>query len=76
MADTPFNPDETDVEGKFGEPVYTTTLNRNDDQQQVTLRSSKHARYLSVVFENSWNVNGYIDLWELIPYGYVPSEAD
>ena len=76
MSDSPFDPDETDFAAKYGEPVHSATLNRNEDQQQVALRSSKYARYFAIVFVNSWNANGYIDLWELIPYGYVPSEAD
>ena len=29
-----------------------------------------------LVFTNSYNTSGYIDLWELVPYGYIPSEAE
>ena len=76
MADSPFDPDESDYAAKYGDPVYSATLNQNEDQQQLALRSSKHARYFAVVFLNSWNANGYIDLWELIPYGYIPSEVE
>ena len=75
MGEAPFDPNESDI-SKFGEPTYSTVLTRNDADQVVSLRSPKSARYLAVVFENSWNVNGYIDLWELTPYGYIPSEAD
>ena len=76
MGDKPYDPNETDVAGQFGEAVLSTTLNRTDEVQAFNLRSSKKARYFAIVFANSWNVNGYIDLWELIPYGYIPSEAD
>ena len=76
MRDTPFDPNETDVAGKFGEAAFSATLNRTDEVQAFNLRSSKKARYIAIVFANSWNVNGYIDLWELIPYGFIPSEAD
>ena len=34
-------------------------------------------RYMAIVFKNSWNADdGFIDLWEFIPYGYIPSLAD
>lgn len=76
MGDKPYDPNETDIAGKYGEPVYSATLNRNEDKQQIMFRTPKTGRYFAVVFENSWNVNGYIDLWELIPYGYASSDAD
>lgn len=76
MGDKPYDPNETDIEGKYGAPVFNGVFNRADDKQQVSFRTPRSARFFAVVFKDSWNVNGFIDLWELIPYGYSPSDAE
>jgi hypothetical protein len=52
------------------------TFNQNDIVQSMNLRASKAGRYMALVFTNSYNTSGYIDLWELVPYGYIASEAE
>ena len=77
VGDTPFNPDEKDYVNNFGIPLISGSLTIDQANQIASVKSGATGRYISIVFLNSWNAtNGYIDLWELIPYGYIPSQAD
>jgi hypothetical protein len=60
----------------YGNPALSTVGNRNEAVLTATLPESAKGRYLSIVFTNSFNANGWLDLWELVPYGYKDSEAD
>lgn len=77
VGSEPYNPDSKDFQAEFGIPFLAASVSTNNDKQTVFATSGKTGRYLSLVFLNSWDTtNGYVDLWELIPYGYIPSQAD
>lgn len=76
IGNSPYNPDEKEYEVKFGIPFIIGLLSTSESEQTVRTTHGGVGRYLSIVFKDSWSPDGYIDLWELIPYGYVPSQAD
>ena len=77
IGSTPYDPDDTDYQSNFGIPFFSGTLSTAESQYSISVSQGATGRYLSVVFRNSWNAqDGFIDLWELIPYGYIPSQAD
>lgn len=74
-----YDPNDADyqTEGHFGIPFISGTLSTSEAQYSVNSTSGATGRYLAIVFKDSWNAqDGFIDLWELIPYGYIPSLAD
>ena len=71
MSDTKFNPDNTNYARDFGEPVLQATLNTNDAVQEFTPDVLQSGRYVAIVFRNSFNSTGFIDLWEFEAFGYV-----
>lgn len=74
-----YDPNDADyqTEGHFGIPFISGTLSTSEAQYSVNSTSGATGRYLAIVFKDSWNAqNGFIDLWELVPYGYIPSLAD
>ncbi|MCI1639659.1 MAG: DUF4998 domain-containing protein [Bacteroidales bacterium] len=77
VGSSPFDPDDTDFSNDFGIPFLSTVLSTSTAQQTLSATQGSSGRYVAVVFTDSWNTaDGYIDLWELIPYGYIPSQAD
>lgn len=76
VGDKPYDPNDSAVLENYGTPALVTTLGRNDADQTVEFKPAVKGRYIAVVFTNSYNTSGYIDLWELAPYGYVVSDAD
>ena len=75
VGDSKFNPDDTSLM-TFGEPVYTGFLTQLSDVQDVFLTTAKRGRYIAIVFRNSYNTSGFINLWEFEAYGYVASNAN
>ncbi len=74
-----YDPNDADYqsEGHFGIPFISGTLSTSEAQYSVNSTSGATGRYLAIVFRDSWNAqDGFIDLWELVPYGYIPSLAD
>lgn len=71
VSDTKFNPDNANFLKDFGEPVLQTSLNTNEAVQEFVPASPKAGRYIAVVFRNSYNSTGFIDLWEFEAFGYV-----
>ena len=71
VSDTKFNPDNTNYARDFGEPVLQATLNTNDAVQEFTPDVLQSGRYVAIVFRNSFNSTGFIDLWEFEAFGYV-----
>lgn len=74
-----YDPNDADyqTEGHFGIPFISGTLSTSEAQYSVNSTSGATGRYLAIVFKDSWNAqDGFIDLWELVPYGYIPSLAD
>ena len=77
VGSSAFNPNDADFSKDFGIPFLSGTLSTSASEQTVNSSMGASGRYLSIVFTDSWSADdGYIDLWELIPYGYVPSQAD
>ena len=74
-----YDPNDADYqeEGHYGIPFLGGTLQYDAPSYSVNATKGASGRYLAVVFKDSWNgVDGFIDLWELVPYGYIPSQAD
>ena len=76
IGNTPYDPDDTDAAVNYGTPALSQQLGRNDEVTTVSPRPLVAGRYFAIMFENSYNTSGYIDLWELVPYGFIASEAD
>lgn len=72
-----YNPNDDDYVNNFGIPFIGTQIGTTSRISSASATQGASGRYFSIVFKNSWNTkDGYIDLWELIPYGYIPSQAD
>ncbi len=74
-----YDPNDADYqeEGHYGIPFLGGTLSTSEPLYSVNSTKGASGRYLAIVFMDSWNgVDGFIDLWELVPYGYIPSQAD
>ena len=76
IGDSPYDPDDADPLTNYGTPVYKETLPRSEENYTAEMKSTVKGRYVAVVFTNSYNTSGYLDLWELSPYGYKASEVD
>jgi len=74
-----YDPNDADYqeEGHYGIPFIGGTLSINEPSHSVNATKGASGRYFAIVFMDSWNgVDGFIDLWELVPYGFIPSQAD
>lgn len=71
-----YDPDAADYTKTFGIPLISSLFNTSSDQYTARVSQGASGRFVAIVFTNSWNPDGYIDLWELVPYGYIPSQAD
>jgi len=76
VGNSSYDPDIADFKGTFGIPFLSAVLNTSAAQQTISATQGSSGRYLAIVFPDSWSPEGYVDLWELVPYGYVPSQAD
>ncbi len=76
VGDTPFDPDDADPLANFGTPAGYQVFLRPDNDPVMEFRPNVKGRYIAIVFTNSYSGSGYIDLWELSPYGYVPSDVE
>ena len=76
LGPQPYDPNDVDPLTNFGKPELDLIFTRSEDVFTVTPRPAVSGRYMAILFENSYSGNGYIDLWELIPYGYLASEAE
>lgn len=76
VGNEPFDPNDTDAMQRFGTPVITASGNRNEDACSVVLPASATGRYVAIVFTNSYSTSGWLDLWELVPYGYWGVDAN
>ena len=71
-----YNPDETDTKN-YGIQFLEGSFNTSSHLQSVSASQGASGRYFAIVFKNSFSTeDGYIDLKELVPYGYIPSQAD
>lgn len=71
VGDSKFNPDDANYSHSFGEPVLVARLNQLNPVQDFVLATPKRGRYIAIVFTNSYNSTGFIDLWEFEAFGYV-----
>ena len=72
-----YNPDSADYTTEYGIPFLLGSFNVNEKTQSVSASLGASGRYFAIVFNNSWSSeDGYIDLKELVPYGYISSQAD
>ena len=77
VGDTKFNPDDTiNYERTFGEPVASLALNKVDSVHDCVLSEPKRGRYVAIVFLNSHDKSGFIDLWEFEAFGFVEKNAN
>ncbi len=76
VGDTKFNPDDANFLRTFGEPVVSTSLNQLQPVQDFAFETPKRGRYIAIVFRNSYNSSGFVDLWEFEAYGYVEKNAN
>ena len=74
-GNTPFNPDEKNFASAFGTPICSSQLYWGDNpgSRNCTMESG---RYIAIVFTNSRNNQGYLDLWELTVWGYIEADAN
>lgn len=74
-GNTPFNPDEKNFASVFGTPICSSQLYWGDNpgSRNCTMESG---RYIAIVFTNSRNKQGYLDLWELTVWGYIEADAN
>lgn len=76
VGDKKFNPDDTNYSGNFGDPVLSVTLNQQSAVHSYIIDTPKRGRYIAIVFRNSFNSSGFIDLWEFEAFGFVEKNAN
>ena len=77
MGNTPYDPDAKNGAGDYEGFILKRTFSTSYASQTVALPRNNTGRYLALVFLNSFNRTTYfIDLWELVPFGYVEGDAD
>ena len=76
IGSSPYDPNATDYNTTFGIPYASGVMPIANPTNEVTVSTGSTGRYIAIVFTDSWSNDGYIDLWELEPYGYIPSQAD
>ena len=76
VGDSKFNPDDSNFLRTFGDPVCSSVLNQLNPVQDFFLDTPKKGRYIAIVFRNSYNSYGYVDLWEFDAFGYNAKEAN
>lgn len=76
VTDEPFDPDtKENYEVILGEPYCRSTFVQENQITTMSLMTSpRTGRYFTIVFTNSYSSSNYLDLWELMPYGCLPSE--
>lgn len=75
VGDNPFDPDDANAMDHFGTPAVSSVGNRSEAVLTALLPESAKGRYLAIVFTNSFSTSGWLDLWELVPYGYRDLES-
>ncbi len=77
VGSSAFDPNETDYVSTFGIPFLSGTFTTSSEAQSLSSTQGNSGRYIAFVFRNSWDsTNGYINVWEIVPYGYLSSDAD
>ena len=77
VGDEAFNPDNDDFLTTYADcTVGRTVLSRTGSEQSGNLSNPLSGRYMALAFTDSYNANGYIDIWEFAPIGFIEGEAD
>lgn len=76
VGDAPYDVDDKTYYNNFGTPASAMAFDQESSVQSKLLGTYARGRYIAIVFKNSRSSTGYIDLWELVPYGYLPEEID
>lgn len=76
IGDTEYDVNDKQYYDSFGTPILQMGFDQESSVQSKFLSEPYSGRYISIVFKNSRSTTGYIDLWELIPYGFIPGEID
>lgn len=77
VGDEPFNPDDPTFQLTYEENlVAKVSLARTDAIQTGRFTELKAGRYMAIAFIDSYNTNGYVDLWEYAPKGYIEGESE
>ena len=74
IGNQPYDPDSENYQAEFGAYAEKSSFEKTEPVQTCAINPSRSGRYLAVVFLDSHSNNGYIDLWELIPYGFFDED--
>lgn len=75
IGNVPFDPNDQDPVNNFGTPAFKETIPQ-EASYDAAIKPFVKGRYIALVFTNSRNSSGYLDLWELVPFGYLDTEMD
>ena len=75
IGNAPFDPNDQDPVNNFGTPAFKETIPQ-EAGYDAAIKPFVKGRYIALVFTNSRNSSGYVDLWELVPFGYLDTEMD
>ena len=76
IGDDPYDPNDKSAVDNFGTPALSVSFDRKLAIHEFNLKTPTPGRYWALLFSNSFNTSGLIDLWEVVPYGYLVSEAE
>lgn len=77
VGDEPFDPDDANFQLTYEDNlVAKVSLARTDAVQTGRFPQANAGRYIAIAFIDSYNTNGYIDLWEFAPRGYIEGESE
>lgn len=76
IGSDPYDPNDPNASSTYGKPTASVVFTTDDEITEIGIKPYVSGRYFSVVFLSSHHKNGYIDLWELVPYGYLASDVD
>jgi hypothetical protein len=76
VSNTKFNPDDANYAKNYGDPVISVSLNQVDAVQEFVPANKPTGRYVAIVFRNSYNSSGFVDLWEFEAFGFAAKLAE
>lgn len=75
IGDVEYNPDTADYAAEYSGFVLKRTFSTTQITQSMSMNA--HGRYMAFVFTNSYNTSlQFIDLWEVVPYGFIEGDSD
>ena len=77
IGNTAYDPDTKDFNADYEGMVLKTTFPTANVTHSIALSRNNSGRYMALVFPNTYNSTAYfIDLWELVPFGYIEGDSD